>query len=105
MPADRVVAVSGRLILVSGLGSIVGPLIGTSVMTRFGLDGLFYFVAAAALLLAFLAAAPGLTTAPPEHRERPFDVLAPRHHSRTIRSNSSDEPPSPASVEGASENG
>ena len=30
MPADRVVAVSGRLILVSGLGSVIGPLIGTS---------------------------------------------------------------------------
>ena len=26
MPADRVVAVSGRLILVSGLGSVLGPL-------------------------------------------------------------------------------
>jgi hypothetical protein len=25
MPADRVVAVSGRLILLSGLGSVVGP--------------------------------------------------------------------------------
>lgn len=30
LPADQVVAVSGRLILVSGLGSILGPLIGTS---------------------------------------------------------------------------
>jgi MFS family permease len=30
MPADRVVAVSGRLILVSGLGSVLGPLIGAS---------------------------------------------------------------------------
>jgi MFS family permease len=29
MPADQVVAVSGRLILVSGLGSILGPVIGT----------------------------------------------------------------------------
>ena len=40
MPADRVVAVSGRLILISGLGSVVGPLIGTSLMARFGIDGL-----------------------------------------------------------------
>ena len=29
MPADRVVAVSGRLILLSGLGSVLGPLLGT----------------------------------------------------------------------------
>jgi MFS family permease len=35
MPADRVVAVSDQLILVSGLASVLGPLIGTSVMTRF----------------------------------------------------------------------
>jgi MFS family permease len=99
MPADRVVAVSGRLILASGLGSIEGPLIGTSVMTRFGLDGLFYFMAAAALLLAFLAATPGLTTAPPEHRERPFDVLAPQAASLAHDPfDSSDEPPSPASA-------
>ena len=37
MPGDRVVAVSGRLILISGLGSIAGPLIGTSLMARFNI--------------------------------------------------------------------
>src|SRR5262249_5335653 len=52
MPADRVVAVSGQLILVSGLGSVLGPLIGTSLMARFGIDGLFYFMAAVALFLS-----------------------------------------------------
>ena len=46
MPADQVVAVSGQLILVSGLGSILGPLIGASVMARFSIDGVFYFMAA-----------------------------------------------------------
>ena len=65
MPADRVVAVSSRLILVSGLGSVLGPLIGTSIMARFEIDGVFYFMAAAALLLAFLAAGRSLTTASP----------------------------------------
>ena len=35
MPADRVVAVSGRLILLSGLGSVVGPLIGSIMMAHF----------------------------------------------------------------------
>ena len=78
MPADRVVAVSGRLILVSGLGSVAGPLIGTSLMARFSIDGVFYFMAAAALVLAFLAAGRSLTTAAPQHRERPFEVLAPQ---------------------------
>jgi MFS family permease len=78
MPADRVVAVSGRLILVSGLGSVIGPLIGTSIMAHFGIDGVFYFMAAAAVLLALVAAVRSMTTAPPLHLERPFGILAPQ---------------------------
>jgi MFS family permease len=78
MPADRVVAVSGQLILVSGFGSVLGPLIGTSIMAGFGIDGVFYFMAAAALLLAFFAAGRSLTTAPPQHLERPFEILVPQ---------------------------
>ena len=78
MPADRVVAVSGQLILLSGLGSVAGPLIGTSVMAWFGIDGLFYFMAAAALLLAFLATSRSLTRAAPAHLDRPFDILTPQ---------------------------
>src|SRR5580704_12848032 len=72
MPADRVVAVSGQLILVSGLASVLGPLIGTSVMTRYGINGLFYFMAAAALLLAFVAAGWSLAIAAPRRLRRPF---------------------------------
>jgi MFS family permease len=78
MPADRVVAVSGRLILVSGLGSVLGPLIGTRVMARFDIDGVLYFMAAAALLLALLAVGRSLTRAAPAHLERPFEILAPQ---------------------------
>jgi MFS family permease len=78
LPEDRVVAVSSQLILVSGLGSVIGPLIGTNLMARFSIDGLLYFMAAAALLLAVLAATRGLTTASPQHLERPFDILAPQ---------------------------
>jgi MFS family permease len=78
MAADRVVAVSGRLILVSGLGSIVGPLIGTSVMARFSIDGLFYFMAAATLLLALVAAARRLSSTPPTRQGRTFEILAPQ---------------------------
>jgi hypothetical protein len=53
IPADRVVAVSGRLILVSEFASVLGPLIGTSIMAHSGINGLFYFMAAAALLFGF----------------------------------------------------
>ena len=78
MPADRVVAVSGQLILVSGLGSILGPLIGTSLMARFDIDGVFYFMAAAAVLLALVAVGGSLITAAPVHLQRPFEILAPQ---------------------------
>jgi MFS family permease len=78
MPADRVVAVSGRLVLISGLGSIIGPLIGTSVMARFSIDGLLYFMAAAALLLALVAIARRLARAPPTRQGRTFEILAPQ---------------------------
>src|SRR6516162_565319 len=106
MPADRVVAVSSQLILVSGLGSVIGPLIGTNLMARFSIDGVFYFMAAAALLLAILAAGRSLTRASPQHLERPFQILmpqaAPLAHDPL---GGSDEPPSPDSVRLASKEG
>ena len=103
MPADRVVAVSGRLILVSGLGSVIGPLVGTSLMARFDIDGVFYFMAGAAVLLSLVAAGRSMTRAPPSHLERPFEVLAPQaaplaHDPLSF----SDEPSSPDQVGSAS---
>ena len=106
MPADRVVAVSSQLIRVSGLGSVIGPLIGTNLMVRFNIDGVFYLMAAAALLLAVLAAGRSLTRASPQHLERPFQILmpqaAPLAHDPL---GGSDEPPSPDSVRLASKEG
>ncbi len=78
MPADRVVSVSGRLILVSGLGSVIGPVVGTSLMARFDIDGVFYFMAAAAILLTLVALGGSMIKAPPSHLERPFEILAPQ---------------------------
>jgi MFS family permease len=78
MPADRVVAVSGRLILVSGFGSVLGPLIGAGVMARFDIDGLFYFMSAAALLLALVSGLRSVAATAPPHLERPFEILAPQ---------------------------
>jgi len=78
MPADRVVAVSGQLILVTGVGSVLGPLIGASLMTHFEIDGLLYFMAAAVLLLAIVAGLGGLMTPAPKHVEAPFEILTPQ---------------------------
>ena len=78
LPADRVVAVSGRLILASGCGSVLGPLVGMGLLRRFDIDGVFHMIAAAAFLLALLAAGRRLTSASPPHLERTFDILPPQ---------------------------
>jgi MFS family permease len=76
MPADRVLAVSGRLILVSGVGSVLGPLIGATLMAHFEIDGVFYFMAAAVLLLAVVAGLGPLMKS--AQKEVPFEILAPQ---------------------------
>jgi MFS family permease len=78
MPADQVVEVSGRLIFVNGVGSSLGPLLGALVMGAFGIDGLFYFMAAVATLLGVAVLARSARVQEPEHHARPFDVLAPQ---------------------------
>lgn len=78
MPADRVVAVSGRLILVSGTASVIGPLAGSALMARFGIDGVIYFIAAAAFLIAALAAGGTVLLVAPKRLVRPFALLAPQ---------------------------
>ncbi|HRO59490.1 MAG TPA: MFS transporter [Burkholderiaceae bacterium] len=78
MPADQVVAVSGRLILANGIGSVIGPLVGMSLMERFGIDGVFYLMAAAALMLAAFAARRRRLTASPPHLDRTFTILTPQ---------------------------
>jgi MFS family permease len=79
LPADRVLAVSGRLILTNGLGSALGPLLGMSLMRRFDIDGVLYLMAVAAGALALLAIGRRLTSSPaPPHLERPFELLTPQ---------------------------
>jgi MFS family permease len=78
MPADRVLAVSGRLILVSGVGSVLGPLIGASLMAHLEIDGVFYFMASAVLVLAFVASLGSFVTAPSAPMRQPFELLTPQ---------------------------
>jgi MFS family permease len=73
-----VVAVSSRLILASGFGSVLGPLIGMSLMRHLDIDGVFYLMAGAALLLAVLAATRRLSSAAPPHFKRTFNILTPQ---------------------------
>ena len=78
MPADKVVAVSGQLILISGLGSVAGPLVGETLMVHLGINALFYFMAAVALILAVVAAGISGWTSSPMHAETPFRFLTPQ---------------------------
>lgn len=78
MPADRVVAVSSALILLSGLGSVIGPLLGTRLMASYEVDGVLYLMAAAALSLALVAGGRILMQAPAARRARPFAILTPQ---------------------------
>jgi hypothetical protein len=78
MPADRVVAVSGRLILVSGVGSVIGPLIGASLMARFEIDGVFYFMAVVVLILAVVAGLGSAMTSAPARLKPTFEILMPQ---------------------------
>jgi hypothetical protein len=47
-------------------------------MARFEIGGVLYLISAAAALLSALTLARTLTTAAPQHVERPFSVLAPQ---------------------------
>jgi len=76
LPAERAVSVSGRLILIAGLGSALGPLLGASAMSAFGIRGLFQGMAAVAGLFAAFALARALGVRQPAFkRRRPFLLL------------------------------
>jgi MFS family permease len=76
MPAERAVAVSGRLILISGIGSAVGPLLGSAVMAAAGIIGLFYFMAGTAAVFGVFALARGASVRPPSFKRlRSFQLL------------------------------
>ena len=78
MPAERALTVSGRMILISGIGSAVGPLLGSVVMSYLGVGGLFYFMATLTALFALFALARGFGVRPPSIKHhRPFLLLQP----------------------------
>jgi MFS family permease len=78
MPLGKVLVVSSRLILVSGIGSVLGPLIGSILTPHLGIEGVFYLMAAAALILALVAVHRSMVSPSPPHLERPFKFLAPQ---------------------------
>ena len=66
------------MILISGIGSAVGPLLGSVVMSYLGVGGLFYFMATLTALFALFALARGFGVRPPSIKHhRPFLLLQP----------------------------
>jgi hypothetical protein len=70
--------------LANGLfGTFVALAVGQLLIGRAEIEtaapyGVFYFMAAAAVVLAVVAAVRSITTAPPLHLERPFEILTPQ---------------------------
>jgi MFS family permease len=78
MRGEQTVAVSSRLILLFGIGSIFGPLLGTIFVASFGLNGVLILMAGAAFILAFIAAARSLILPPVPHVKRAFKIVSPQ---------------------------
>lgn len=79
MAGRSVVSINGRLILVSGIGSMIGPFAGSWVMDRLDLDGVLYLIGGSALLLAAGTAMRIVARARPARQvEAPFSVVAPQ---------------------------
>ncbi|WGF86933.1 MFS transporter [Marinivivus vitaminiproducens] len=73
---ERVVAVSGQLILISGIASCLGPIAGSWLMNMAGIGAVFGFMAAVALLFAATGLWRIVSTEPPERQPRLFTFLS-----------------------------
>ncbi|GLS18509.1 MFS transporter [Labrys miyagiensis] len=78
MSGDRVVSVSSRLILLNGIGAIFGPLVGTVMMRRYAVDGVFYLIGLSAAFLAAVAFIGRLRSSADRHKDRPFFIVDPQ---------------------------
>lgn len=73
--ADKVVAVSGQLILINGIASLLGPIVGTSFLGAAGIEGVFIFMGAVGGVFAAFAVWRYASIAGAEQKERSFLLL------------------------------
>ncbi|MBF9058001.1 MFS transporter [Rhodobacterales bacterium HKCCSP123] len=77
-PPGTSIQVSGGLLMVFGLGSIIGPLVAGIAMTELGPRGLFLTtIAAHVLMIAFTVWRISVKSAVPEDRKSPFQISVP----------------------------
>jgi MFS family permease len=77
MAGERLVAISSRVILASGIGSIIGPFTGSWIMGRHEINGVLYCMAGATALLGILAATFAVRSKA-ARQDRPFQVMTPQ---------------------------
>ncbi|MDH7798853.1 MULTISPECIES: MFS transporter [unclassified Beijerinckia] len=78
MAGKRVVSISEKLIFVSGIGSIVGPLTGAWIKSYLDLNGVLYFTAGVAILFGIGALIRAFSGPVESSAEAPFSVVAPQ---------------------------
>jgi MFS family permease len=72
---ERIVSVSGQLILVNGIASFLGPLLGAALLNLRGMEAVFLLMSLVALAFAVFATWRVLRIEGPEHKDRPFLIL------------------------------
>lgn len=75
---DRLVAVSGQLILLNGISSFLGPIIGTTIMGIAGMYAVFFYMAAIALAFAGFTIWRIRVLDPADQRDRAFTFITER---------------------------
>ena len=72
---EYAISTSGQLILVNGIASFFGPVLGTAVMGRSGIFGIFGFMATISLAFAIFALLRALYDPNRDRKARPFVIL------------------------------
>ncbi|WP_075219428.1 MFS transporter [Acuticoccus yangtzensis] len=76
-PQENIVPTSAALLIVFGVGSIIGPLVGSTLMAFMGPGGLFLTIAGSAIFLAlFVSARITMRSRPEEEMRTDFDYAA-----------------------------
>jgi MFS family permease len=78
MTSEKVLSVSGRLVLVNGIGSAIGPFVGSWIMFYLDLHGVLYFIAGTVALVSLTAALKVVASGERPLVEAPAIVVAPQ---------------------------
>jgi MFS family permease len=75
---EYIVSTSGQLIVINGIASFLGPIVGTAILGAAGIKWVFVYIAVISALFASAAIWRALVLEGPEQKERPFIILSER---------------------------